>query len=200
MRFSKRFLPEKVLDKKSGRPLLSHVHLNVDDEMLEATDRKSIVRIPVEVEPDDVSGLVSTDALSAGRKDERLKCLPETLETDEVSFKRPEEEGAYPDLAAFIPADDQIVWRVGLSVQALAKVSAALAADEVVLEFVAGEDDQPSSLKGIRISPLGRNRKGQIGLLMPVRPGTLSAGDDAGEAAGDDPEAAGDGDGDGDEQ
>lgn len=190
MRFNKRFQPEKVLDKKSGRPLLGHVHLNAEAEMLEATDRKAIVRIPVEVEPGDVSGLISTDALAAGRKEERLKCFPETLETSEVSFKRPEEDGTYPDLEAFIPVDEDLVWRVGLNVQALAKLSAALGTDEVVLEFVAGEDGLPSSLKGFRVSPLGRNRKGQIGLLMPVRPGTLSSEDGDEPDADDTPPAA----------
>lgn len=170
----RQFRPEKAINKEIGRPELLAANLVVEEEILEATDRHIVVRVPVEIEEGDISGPVTADALIASRKsDERIGCEEDSLVTDSASFKRPHTPQAYPNLSGLIPDDEEIAWSVGINAAKLLHLAQAMGAEEVILEFV-GVGEIEDKLKPIRVSPLGKKSQGAQGLIMPVRTGEVN--------------------------
>ena len=70
---------ESAVDSKEMRLHLTEPFLDVENKRLVATDGKILTAIKVEVEPDDVSGYISKDALVAARKIAK-KYKEETIE------------------------------------------------------------------------------------------------------------------------
>jgi hypothetical protein len=168
VKIAKHFRPERAIDKEIGRPELTHAHLDADAEVVWATDRKVVVKVPVEVEAGDVSGPLTVDALAATRKgDERVAAEAEELKTESASYRRPRVP-AFPPLEGLLPRDEEIVWSVGLNVSLLYRLAQAMGAEEVVLEFTAvgGIEDKQQP---VRVTPLGKKSQGAQGLILPVR-------------------------------
>jgi hypothetical protein len=176
VRVPRHFRPEKAIDKDVGRPELLQANLVTEEEILEATDRHIVVRVPVEIEEGDLPGAVTADALAASRKgSESISCYEDALVTDNASFKRPRPDQPFPDLRSLIPGDEQIVWSFGLNAKLLLRLAQAMGTEEIVLEFTA-VGSIADKLCPIRVSPLGKRSQGAVGLMMPVRTGEVNFG------------------------
>jgi hypothetical protein len=177
VKIAKYFRPERAIDKDIARPELTHVHLDSANSVVWATDRRVVVRVPVEVEDGDVSGPVTLDALAASRKGgEQISCHVDELVTDLASYRRPHVAG-FPDLNEILPSDEQITWSVGVNVSLLYRLAQAMGAEEVILEFT-GVGEVADKQKPIRVTPLGKKSKGAQGLILPVRTGEVNYDED----------------------
>ena len=106
MQFVPQYRPELCVSKDSHRAGITSVYLDVKGKRLIATDGRTLTIAPCEVEPEDVSGLISVEVLKAARKFNKhlpgLKALAKTLVLgDGASFPRP--EGEFPQVDQVIP-------------------------------------------------------------------------------------------------
>jgi hypothetical protein len=91
------------------RQSLTSAYLNVGAKMLEATNGHLGVRLPVTVEPGDVSGYVTDDAIKAARKaagkgsEASIHANGSLAVPNGPTFPRPD-YGRFPDLASVMPA------------------------------------------------------------------------------------------------
>jgi hypothetical protein len=184
---------EKILCKDDSRPILTHVFLDVDRRVVEATDSYRLVSIPVDVDDHDVTGLIPRDAFLALQKAHAKhrgghdtapalycngSCRLEAAGTVQEWPTRP--DGQFPDVAKLMPGPSQeSAFRIAINARMLADLAAGMGTgDEVELSFllptgVAGDEGGrdgwiPNNLRPIVVRPANPSN-GEIGLLMPVR-------------------------------
>ena len=175
----------KMASKDQSRPILTHLHLDVDRKMIEATDSYGLVSIPVEVEEGDVSGMVPIEAWTAFFKahskrvpSPSLQCGEDcVLEIDGSTSRWKRPEGTFPSVAQLMPDEaNRSGFRVRLSVPLLANIAAGLGTDEVTLGFVRSKPELDESAEGVGYFPsnlrpiiVSNGEHGEQAILMPVR-------------------------------
>lgn len=176
----------KVVSKDDSRPTLRCAYLDVDRQVLEATDSYRLASIAVEIEEDDVSGLVPAEALAALKKatkrgypEPSLHCWKQVVvlrdERQGIRQEWTRPEGQFPNIPSLIPSEDvRHEFRVGLNAKMLADLAAGLGSekDTVVLQFVQGAGNDPNPHRPILVSVPGHTDPesgAPVGLLMPVK-------------------------------
>lgn len=113
MRLDKKCKIELVASSDSTRSHLCHPFLDVDAKVLVATDGHRLIKHPVEVDPADVSGYISADALKVARKLNRadaqlvIRATSDALELlDGTIMPRPTSKNSFPPYDRVIPNYD----------------------------------------------------------------------------------------------
>lgn len=180
MKFETQYKPWEAASKDSSRPVLTAVHLTIDGEgngWLDATDSYMLVRVPCDVEPGDVAGLIPREALidaakSAGRATEaHLTCNGSVTDSTGRTWTRP--AGQFPDVDRIIgeeptttlgmdgAATDAIAF--GIDPLLLAKAAKAMGAKRIRIAVA-------SPLKPVRVTSLsGYAGRAPVAVLMPIR-------------------------------
>ena len=169
---------ESAVDSKDMRDHLSEPYLDVENERLVATNGKILSAIKVEVEPDDVSGYISKDALVAARKIAKTY-KEETIEIrangslelkNGDKFNRPN-VGTFPNIdniLNMLETDPAKTIRLGINAKLLLDLAKSLAnaTQEVVLDLVVDENNQVSSAINVSVAKQGKDDKA---VIMPIR-------------------------------
>jgi hypothetical protein len=137
MKLNPKLKVEKVVSKVSDtRQYLHQPHLDVANKCLVATNGKILVRIPVEVSPEDTSGPIPLEAIADART--RKMETAEIVSNGDVSlmapggelratYTRPDPTGKYPEYETVIPgADAEPVFSVALNSRLLWELTQAL--------------------------------------------------------------------------
>ena len=169
---------ESAVDSKEMRLHLTEPFLDVENKRLVATDGKILTAIKVEVEPDDVSGYISKDALVAARKIAK-KYEEETIEIrangslelkNGDKFNRPD-LGTFPNVDNILnnlETDPAKTIRLGINAKLLLDLAKSLAnaTQEVVLDLVVDENNAVSSAINVSVAKQGSEDKA---VIMPIR-------------------------------
>ena len=169
---------ESAVDPKDMREQLSEPYLDVENKRLVATDGKILTAIKVEVEPDDVSGYISKDALEAARKIAR-KDREDTIEIrangslelkNGDKLNRPD-LGTFPDIdniLNMLETDPAKTIRLGINAKLLLDLAKSLAnaTQVVILDFVIDDNNAVTSAINVSVAKQGSDDKA---VIMPVR-------------------------------
>ena len=169
---------ESAVDPKGMREQLSEPYLDVENKRLVATDGKILTAIKVEVEPDDVSGYISKDALEAARKIAR-KDREDTIEIrangslelkNGDKLNRPD-LGTFPDIdniLNMLETDPAKTIRLGINAKLLLDLAKSLAnaTQVVILDFVIDDNNAVTSAINVSVAKQGSDDKA---VIMPVR-------------------------------
>ncbi len=152
---------DKVPSKDKYRPVLTCWYLDVEAGTIAATDSYKLVRHPVEVESDDISGLISGEAMAAYVKvwnkglKPSLNCLEGIVTlTDgngsQTVYKRP--EGQFPKVDQLIP-EGLSDFVIGVNARLLLECAQGLGAGNDVVEIrFCAKDGEPQNLRPFTIS------------------------------------------------
>lgn len=196
MRFksSKKVQPELVAAKDASRPVLSLVHLNAEQSVVEVTDSYMLARFPVDLTPGDTTGPIPVDALKAYRKPPNKHrdveiALNGTAEvrqiagdvTDDpyVTFPRESAEYTFPDCARLIP-ENLSDFEIGIDAGLLYKLAKAMGNERVRIRFTSApvrpgvenpsvDQPGPSNMRPYVVRPIDATDDDAIGILMPIR-------------------------------
>ena len=172
---------ERVASSDKARPVLSYVHLNVENGTLEATDSHKAVVIPVEIEDGDTSGPIPPEALKAQRKASKYGAaslsanggVSLTTPEGEQTWVRPD-AGVFPNLAQ-VTAAEYSRFRICLNPKYLLELAHALGnPEQVVVEFARPIDKVEGDDTGAFLNPLKPMRVtvpsggDSYGILMPI--------------------------------
>lgn len=191
--------PEKCASRDESRPVLTTVNLRVvkpagdvqpatdtspetfepGSGFLEATDSYKLVRVPVELEPGDVDGLISVESLQAARKSDRHNPRLSAGEASAdipggASYPRPF-GGQFPNVDSLVPAGawgtkSTTVWEIGFSAKLLYELAQGLGSDGVRISFQPSPDGtEPNPLRPITVRALRDGDPDAVGILMPIR-------------------------------
>ena len=169
---------ELAVDNSKGsyRPVLTQAHLDVETSRLMATNGHILAVVPVDVEPGDVSGPVSIDAIKAARKTDKrceqyeIKCNGSLELSDGQSFPREGEFPQYPDVDSVSrQVDKPADFTINLNAELLYKLAQAIGADKkgdyrVRLSFRDIHSDKQKT--AIEVTNPANEAHG---LLMPMR-------------------------------
>lgn len=169
---------ESALDSKDMREHLSEPYLDVENERLVATNGKILTSIKVEVEPEDVSGYISKDALESARKIAR-KDKEDTIEIrangslelkNGDKLNRPD-LGTFPDIdyiLDMVETDPAKTIRLGINAKLLLNLAKSLAnaTQVVILDFVIDDNNAVTSAINVSVAKQGSDDKA---VIMPVR-------------------------------
>jgi hypothetical protein len=185
--------PEKRLPKLTAAcskdkslPVLQHVNLNVELGELQATTKYVAVRVPVEVEKGDTSGVVDPAAVDAATKSKASNLKVGKTQHPKV--------GEFPKLEELWPTGKEVgkpAFRIGFNAEYLLQVAQAIGAKGGAIEliFPAYGKDGPRDDKPIVVRPMLKENQGSVfgveleervpadgvqvampeGLLMPIR-------------------------------
>jgi hypothetical protein len=166
----RQFKIEKASQTRGGgsRPRIAQPYLDVDAQVLVATDSYVMAIVPVEIDENDVSGAVPTAALAEARKRTKGKGAHSEIRLNgraeiadgEVSFRRPEIEKfiSWQEIADNKPGEPIVVF--GLNPFRLAQVAEAMGCgkqEALTIEIYAPR-------KPIHVS----HGNGARGIVMPV--------------------------------
>lgn len=163
MKFSKNAKLEKVVDG-TRRPSMGAACLQ--GSRLLATNGYALASVPVELEPGDVDGPVTVEALKASRKgkswEASIECNGSLKVADGVTYPRPD-LGEFPSTEKALEdakASPKVV-RIGLNAKKLRDLADALGASDgrIVLEIEAPD-------KAVLVWAL--EAPGALGVIMPV--------------------------------
>jgi hypothetical protein len=180
--------PELIASKDQSRPVLTYVHLDVENSRVVVTDSYMLAVFPVDLDEGDTTGPIPLDALKASRKppnkyadsrilvngDARVVQVAADGVAGEPYLTVPRHTGEYqfPDVDRLIPDDDKLAtFEIAFNAELLAKLAKGMGTDVVKFRFVADEDGNPSALKPIVVTPgnLEIHEDNPHGILMPVR-------------------------------
>ncbi len=168
---------DKVPSKDQSRPVLTCWYLDAENGTIAATDSYKLVRHPVEVESDDISGLIPGEAIAAYVKvwnkglKPSLNCLEGIVTlTDgngsQTVYKRPS-EGQFPKVDELIPTELSS-FVIGVNAKLLLECAQGLGAGDDVVEIrFCAKDGEPQNLRPFTISASASPDADCI--LMPVR-------------------------------
>ena len=166
---------EKAASKDAARPTLNRLYLRITETKtgrgrnrrthrqgwLEATDSYKLVRIPVELDEEDVEGFIPIEAVTRARKHRVVEIGAAVgVRVKDVVFDRPG-DGTWPDLPKLVEADSS-TFSIGLNARLLMELAEALGSDDLRLDFT-------GSLTPIKVLPLGGEAPQSVGLIMPIR-------------------------------
>ena len=169
---------ESAVDSKEMRLHLTEPFLDVENKRLVAPNGKILTAIKVEVQPEDVSGYISKDALEAARKIAR-KDKEDTIEIrangslelkNGDKLNRPD-LGTFPDIdniLNMLETDPAKTIRLGINAKLLLDLAMSLAnaTQEVVLDLVVDKNNQVSSAINVSVAKQGSDDKA---VIMPIR-------------------------------
>jgi hypothetical protein len=158
---------EKVCAAKNTRRYnITDAHLDAESSKLVATNGGSMVVLPVEVEPGDVSGPVPVAAIAHARKHKALGIkLNGAAETAGLTVERTD-RGRFPDYKAVLQALSTDTYTVSLNARQLFDLAQAIGYDIVRLDIPRGG---LSALR-VTVNPVkGGQDFGAVGVLMPCR-------------------------------
>ncbi len=178
---------EKVPSRDASRPVLTCWYLDTESGTIAATDSYKLVRHSVQVEPDDVSGLIPGEAMAAYVKvwnaskglQPSLNCLEGIVTLTDSNgsqsiYKRP--EGTFPTVANLIPTELSS-FVIGLNAKLLLECAQGLGAGNDVVEVrftLQGDKSEgsgvgsfPNNLRPFVIS--SKDQPNADCVLMPVR-------------------------------
>jgi hypothetical protein len=151
MIFDKTHQVDAIVSKDITRIHLTQAHLDIERKRLEATNGHMAVSTPVEIEPGDVSGPVSVDALQAARKaagrapTASIHCNGSLAIPSGPTFPRPDLQGMkFPPLPAVIPAvkpGDPGTFTINFNVEYLHRLAKAIGTDGAISLTVELEKD-----------------------------------------------------------
>jgi len=172
---------EKIVAKDGVRYCLKDPHLDAKNKCLVATDGHKLVKIPVEVHPDDTTGHVPLAAIQDARRmklaDAEILCNGNvTLQSPDgataVSYERHDpDDWKFPDYDRVMPDTSQApTMRIGLNARYLLELANALAVNgrgkEPILVL-----DIYDALSAVRVRSLSdvKDPCAAEGVVMPVR-------------------------------
>ena len=169
---------ESAVNPKDKRDHLSEPYLDVENERLVATNGKILSAIKVEIDPDDVSGYISKDALEVARKIAR-KDREDTIEIrangslelkNGDKLNRPD-LGTFPDIdniLDMLETDPAKTIRLGINAKLLLDLAKSLAnaTQEVILDLVVDENNAVTSAINVSVAKQGSEDKA---VIMPIR-------------------------------
>lgn len=191
MRFKseKKVQPELVASKDVARPVLTKVHLNVEQSVVEVTDSYMLARFPVELDEGDTSGPIPVDALKASRKapirghstrialNGDAECIMDSggIESTYATFSRESAGYTFPNCAQLIP-ENLSDFEIGIDAGKLLKLAKAMGDERVRIRFTnnpaTGEGNGhfgPSNLRPCVVRPIDATGDDATGILMPIR-------------------------------
>ena len=182
MIFDKTHQVDAIVSKDTARIALCQAHLDVERKRLEAVDGHMAVSTPVEIEPGDVSGPVSVDALKAARKaagkgaTASIHCNGSLAVPSGPTFPRPDLQGIkFPSLPAVVPTikpGDPGTFTINFNVEYLHRLAKAIGTDGAIsLTVELDKDDDGNPIIKENLNPLvvtGSNPAVQA-VLMPCR-------------------------------
>lgn len=197
MRFksSSKVQPELVASKDESRPVLTMVHLNAEDSVVEVTDSYMLARFPVELDEGDTSGPIPVDALKASRKpplkfkSTSIRCnshvevrheFGEHASDPYVTLPRESGDYQFPNTRQLIP-DTLSEFEIGLDAGLLLKLAKAMGSERIRIRFTnaptrvgvenpAVDQPGPSNMRPMVVRPINAHSDDEpIGILMPIR-------------------------------
>lgn len=195
MRFksTRKLQPELVASKDASRPVLTRVHLNAEQSVVEVTDSYMLARFPVELDEGDTSGPIPVDALKAARKPpnkyrdvsialngnaevRQYGENPAEPDTPYLTVPRDVEPYQFPDTLRLIP-ENLSEFEIGLDAGLLYRLAKAMGNERVRIRFTnnpaTGDGNGnfgPSNLRPYVVRPADAySDDDPIGLLMPIR-------------------------------
>jgi len=175
---------EKVVPPPDGRPAIEDVYFDKEEGNLVATDGFVMAIVPVESEPQDTTGHIPLEAITAGRKQARKSRLYIEAHAERVKIvfndglDFPRSPLPYPDYKQIVPAydpEDEEIACVTFDARCLMRLAEALCQAEdrakknsehlgVTLTF------HKDGVRPILVHPLWDNGRvrGRYGILMPM--------------------------------
>lgn len=173
MKLPKNCLVEKVASQDSTRPAICLPYLDIDADRLTAhiisTNGAAMVKLPVEITPEDVTGYVPTVALKEGRKLARkfdsvdLVCNGSAKLLNGATY--PRGEGQFPNWRQVWPKEEGKI-TLALDAALLYELAQAMGTEGVVLTFNPGEPIivRATATKGVQPASFEAR-----GVIMPIR-------------------------------
>jgi hypothetical protein len=166
MQIDRNYKIEKCISTDPNRENLGHIFITKRHAM--ATNGTILALVPVTAEPEDTPGLMSADALKAGRK-----LTPARNEFVEISLNgsqqlrdgtkipRPTNVKQPRIFHLLRGAHRDRQYKIGINASMLKTLADALGSEELVLEF-------GTSTSAILVTPK-QSTDGAVGLIMPIR-------------------------------
>ena len=166
MQIDRSYKIEKCVSTDPNRENLGNIFVSQRHCM--ATNGTILALVPITSEPEDTTGLMSTDALKAGRKltPSRVGAVEISLNgsqqlRDGTKIPRPEACKSPRIFHLLRHAHKDRQYKIALNATMLKTLADALGSEEVVLEF-------GTSTSAILVTPK-QPTPGTLGLIMPVR-------------------------------
>jgi len=180
----------KIVSKDQSRPILTQMLLDTEKSVLVGTDSYKLACIPVDVENEDVTGLVPAAILDAfvkaHKKRDHVKPSLHCLETDFIlaavdnrqTWSRQSDSPIGEDALKQFPKTDLLFpedlfeFEIGLDTKLLRELAEGIGCDDVKLVFAKEKDGyRPSALRPVTVAPMGANHEGLRAIVMPKRIG-----------------------------
>lgn len=156
---------EGIVSKDVTRPMLNHVHLDVEKKLAVATDGHRLVVVPVQLDAHDVTGPVGVDAIKMARKLKSKHAHELTIVANGAcqieggpTFPRPTLDGAkFPPWEQIVPdfkCGDKGTVTVGLNARYLREIADALGSDgavRITIRLPEDEKDRHGILDPMRV-------------------------------------------------
>jgi len=172
MKIKKNFLLEKLVSKDENRPLLHHIY--VGEGKAVATNGIAAAVVPIEMEVDDLPGLITAEQLTYGRKRSAIREGGSKQKThihmtanNQIAFRngwkseRPIIEKPFPNVNEVFPDKDgdKPVHSVTLNAKLLFDLAQAMGTEEIRLSFYENES----------AAVLVTTKAGCRGAIMPLK-------------------------------
>jgi hypothetical protein len=173
MKLPKNCLVEKVASQDATRAAITLPYLDIDAERtahIISTNGAAMVKLPVEITPEDVAGYVPTAALKEGRKLAKradsvdLVCNGSAKLLNGATYPRESRE-TFPNWRQVWPKEEGKI-TLALDAALLYELAQAMGTEGVVLTFNPGEPIlvRATATKGVH--PASREARG---VIMPIR-------------------------------
>lgn len=179
MNIDRKYKPELLCSDDETRAVLMNLNVRKDGPhqgtpVMEATNGRAYVSVPVEVDDGDELGQVPQKVLKRSRAD-TPRCTDEVIilmgkdeflsPPEGVKYKRLEVVGKFPNTKQVFLPEGGKVHSVTFNPYLLADIASAMAVtDGVTLEFI----DDVTIIKVVPCS-IDKSRPSPVGLLMPMR-------------------------------
>jgi hypothetical protein len=173
MKLPKNCLVEKVASQDATRPAITLPYLDIDTDRkahLIATNGAAMVKLPVEIAPEDAAGYVPTLALKEGRKLTKrtdsidLVCNGSAKLLNGATYPR-ESPYTFPNWRAVWPKEEGKI-TLALDAALLYELAQAMGTEGVVLSF---NPDGPIAVRGTATKDVRPASPEARGVLMPIR-------------------------------
>lgn len=167
MKLSRDAKVEKLVSKKIEERILSAPWLDIDRGVLLSSPGQSCVMIPVEVEPDDLSGPVPIEAVKAARKIKgaEIKCGEQYCVVEGVAYPRSNQWSAFPPVERLMTTPEHYI-EISLNARLLVELAAACGTEVVRLRIARDDERAPFVVVPHPSEP---HVDGAMGALLPYR-------------------------------